>query len=217
MSDQPSSQRVIKAMMVCAMGMSSSLLEIKTKEAAARAGIPFEIKAVAVNEITRWDPKTHPIDIILVAPQVFYKRKALEIVGELHGVIVQGIDPMTFGMVDGDKLFDQIMTAVRARDAAKTGAKPPEPEKPAAVAEAKAKEAEKPAASADAKPKEPEKPAASADAKPKLPEKPKELAKAEASADSKTKPPDAKPAVSTASKGKEPAKAKAAVKEPAKK
>ena len=156
MSDQP--RKVIKAMMVCAMGMSSSLLEIKTKEAATKAGVPFELKAVAVSEITRWDPATHWVDIILVAPQVFYKRKALELVGERHGIVVQGIDPMLFGMVDGDKLFEQIMKAIKDRDEAKNKAqsapaadKPKEP--PKAAAEAKAKEPVK----AEDKAKEPAK------------------------------------------------------------
>ena len=164
MSDQP--KKVIKAMMVCAMGMSSSLLEIKTREAAAKAGVPFEIKAVAVSDITRWDPKTHPVDIVLVAPQVFYKRKALEIVGDMHGIVVQGIDPMVFGMVDGDKLFEQIMKAIKERDEAKSGAKPaPAAEKP--------KEAPKAVAGTEAKTKEPAKDSAKPDAKAKAPEKDK--------------------------------------------
>jgi cellobiose-specific phosphotransferase system component IIB len=29
------------------------------------------------------------------------------------GIIVQGIDPVTFGMVDGEKLFEQIVQAVK--------------------------------------------------------------------------------------------------------
>ena len=178
MSDQP--KKPIKAMMVCAMGMSSSLLEIKTKEAAAKAGVPFEIKAVGVNEITRWDPGSHPVDIVLVAPQVFYKRRALEMVGDRHGIIVQGIDPMVFGMVDGDKLFDQIMKAITARDEAKQKAK--EPAKPAASIDTKPKEPEKAAASAETKSKEPAKDAASASAKDKAPVK-------AASGDVKTKAP----------------------------
>jgi cellobiose PTS system EIIB component len=164
MPDQP--KKMIKAMMVCAMGMSSSLLEIKTREAAAKVGQPFEIKAVAVNEITRWDPGAHPVDIVLVAPQVFYKRKALELVGERHGIIVQGIDPMVFGMVDGDKLFDQIIKAVTARDEAKSGAKP-------AAAADKPKEASKESAAAEAKAKAPAKDTAKTDTKAKEPEKDK--------------------------------------------
>ena len=164
MSDQP--KKPIKAMMVCAMGMSSSLLEIKTKEAAAKAGVPFEIKAVSVSDITRWDPAAHHIDIVLVAPQVFYKRKALEIVGERHGIIVQGINPMVFGMVDGDKLFEQILKAIKDRDDANAAKKP-------APAADKPKETPKVAASVEAKAKEPAKDSAKSVTKAKEPAKDK--------------------------------------------
>ena len=116
MAEGNSTQKTIKALMVCAMGMSSSLLETKTKEAAARAGVPFELKAVAVQEIVRWDPSTQYYDIILVAPQVFYKRKSIEEAVRPYGILVQPIDATVFGMVDGDALFEQIMNAIKARD-----------------------------------------------------------------------------------------------------
>ena len=108
MTEQESTQKPIKALMVCAMGMSSSLLENKTKEAAAKAGIPLELKAVAVGDIVRWDPKMHWYDIVLIAPQVFYKRKAIEQTAFPHGILVQPIAAIVFGMVDGDALFKQI-------------------------------------------------------------------------------------------------------------
>ena len=119
MGDQDLVQKTIKVLMVCAMGMSSSLLEAKTKEAAAKAGIPFELKAVSVSEITQWDPKVTWYDVILVAPQVFYKRAAIKAVADPHGIIVQPIEPTVFGMVDGDAVFKQVMDAVKARDEAK--------------------------------------------------------------------------------------------------
>lgn len=116
MAGETPEQKPIKVLMVCAMGMSSSLLEAKTKEAASKAGIPFELKAVAVNEINVWDPKAHWYDIVLVAPQVFYKRKAIQLVAERYGILVRPIDPTIFGMVDGEALFKQIMTAIKERD-----------------------------------------------------------------------------------------------------
>lgn len=121
MSDNPPAQKPIKVLMVCALGMSSSLLEARTKEAAAKAGVPFEMKAVAVQEIGRWDPTLQWYDIVLVAPQVFYKRKAIEETAKPHGIIVENIDSVTFGMVDGEKLFRQIMQAIEARDKARSG------------------------------------------------------------------------------------------------
>ena len=118
MTEVDSAKKPIKALMVCAMGMSSSLLENKTKEAAAKAGIPFELKATTVADIGRWDPTMHWYDIVLIAPQVFYKRKAIEQTAFPHGILVQPINPTVFGMVDGEALLKQILDAIRARDEA---------------------------------------------------------------------------------------------------
>jgi cellobiose PTS system EIIB component len=106
----------IKVLMVCALGMSSSLLENKTKAAAAARGIPFELKAVSVQEVARWDPSIHWYDIVLIAPQVFYKRKAIQETAKRYGILVESIEPIVFGMVDGEKLLQQILDAIRARD-----------------------------------------------------------------------------------------------------
>lgn len=109
----------IKALMVCAMGMSSSLLEAKTREAAKAAGVPFELKAINTPEIARWDFALNYVDIVLVAPQVRYKRKSIAEAAKPFNIIVQDIDPVLFGMVDGEKLFQQIMDAIKARGAGK--------------------------------------------------------------------------------------------------
>ncbi len=112
-------QKPIKVLMVCAMGMSSSLLENKTREAAQAAGIPFELKAITTPEISRWDFRAHYVDVVLVAPQVRYKRKSIAEAAAPFNIIVQDIDPVIFGMVEGQKLFEQIVAAVKARDAGK--------------------------------------------------------------------------------------------------
>jgi PTS system cellobiose-specific IIB component len=109
-------EKTIKVLMVCAMGMSSSLLEAKTREAAQAAGVPFELKAITTPEIARWDFETDYVDVVLVAPQVRYKRKSIAEAAAPYKVIVQDIDPILFGMVDGEKLFEQIQAAVRERD-----------------------------------------------------------------------------------------------------
>lgn len=114
-----SEQKPIKVLMVCAMGMSSSLLEGKTREAAKAAGVPFELQAITTPEIARWDFQAHYVDVVLVAPQVRYKRKSIAEAAAPYNIIVQDIDPIIFGMVDGEKLFQQIQAAVAAREAAK--------------------------------------------------------------------------------------------------
>jgi PTS system cellobiose-specific IIB component len=111
-----SEQKPIRVLMVCAMGMSSSLLEAKMVEAAKAAGVPMQLKAIPTPDVARWDWQQHWVDVVLVAPQVRYKRKSIAQAAEPHGIIVQDIDPVTFGMVEGEKLFNQVLEAIRARD-----------------------------------------------------------------------------------------------------
>ena len=107
----------LRVVMVCAMGMSSSLLEAKILEAAKAAGVPMTLKAVEASLMSRWDFATDPVDVLLVAPQVRYKKKSFAQAGAPHGVIVQDIDPVHFGMVEGGLVFQQVMAAIKARDA----------------------------------------------------------------------------------------------------
>ena len=100
--------------LVCAAGCSSSLLEVRTREAAYKRGHDLSIKAVSVGTISVFDYAAHPVDLILIAPQIRYKKRSVLASAEPFGVLVQDIDPTTFGMVDGDKLFDQIVHALNA-------------------------------------------------------------------------------------------------------
>ena len=99
--------------LVCAAGCSSSLLEVRTREAAQRRGFDLAISAVSVGTISIYDYAAYPVDLILIAPQVRYKKKSVLASAEPYGVLVQDIDPTIFGMVDGDKLFDQIVRALK--------------------------------------------------------------------------------------------------------
>jgi len=107
----------LKVIMVCAMGMSSSLLEAKIIEAAKAAGVPLELKAVEASFMARWDYTANPLDVVLVAPQVRYKKKSFTQAAQPYGTIVLDIDPVHFGMVEGGLVFQQVMAAVQARDA----------------------------------------------------------------------------------------------------
>ncbi len=99
-------------MLVCAAGMSSSLLENKTREAAQAAGHTLVIHAVSVGEIALFNYAASPVELILIAPQVRYKKRSVSELAAPYGIAVQDIDPTTFGMVDGEKLFKQIQQAV---------------------------------------------------------------------------------------------------------
>jgi PTS system cellobiose-specific IIB component len=105
----------IKVVLVCAAGMSSSLLEEKIRKAAEKAGREMELKAIDSSSMGMWDFEKECMDIILVAPQVRYIKRNLAQRVEPMGVIVQDIDTIAYGMVDGEKIFEQVIDALKAK------------------------------------------------------------------------------------------------------
>jgi PTS system cellobiose-specific IIB component len=112
-------EKKLRVLLVCAMGMSSSLIEVKTSKAAEAAGVPFEIKAIESVEMVRWNFAEKPMDVVLVAPQVRFKKKSIEQAAGPYGSIVLCMDSVAYGMIDGEAIFQQIMEAIKERDANK--------------------------------------------------------------------------------------------------
>ncbi len=106
------SEKQIKVVLVCAAGMSSSLLEEKIRQAAAALGRQMELKAVDATTMSLWDYEKDTMDMILVAPQVRFKKRGIIKQAEPYGVIVQDIDTIAYGMVDGEKIFEQVLEAL---------------------------------------------------------------------------------------------------------
>ena len=71
-------KKKVRVLLVCAIGMSSSLIEQKTAKVAEDAGVPFELQALDVPEVARWDFGENPVDIVLIAPQARFKKRSLE-------------------------------------------------------------------------------------------------------------------------------------------
>ena len=105
-------EKQIKVVLVCAAGMSSSLLEEKIRQAAAAFGRQMELKAVDATTMSLWDYEKDTMDVILVAPQVRFKKRGIIKQAEPYGVIVRDIDTIAYGMVDGEKIFEQVLEAL---------------------------------------------------------------------------------------------------------
>ena len=105
-------KKKVRVLMVCAIGMSSSLIEQKTSKVAEDAGVPFEIQAIDVPEVGRWNFEENPVDIVLIAPQARFKKRSVEASASQYGIVVENIDSVAYGMIDGEKIFEQIMDAL---------------------------------------------------------------------------------------------------------
>lgn len=107
-------EKTIKVVLVCAAGMSSSLLEEKIRQAAAKAGREMHLRAVDSTSITFWNYDDDRMDIILVAPQVRFKKRSITEQSAPYGVVVQDIDTVAYGMMDGEMIFAQVLEALEA-------------------------------------------------------------------------------------------------------
>lgn len=95
---------MVKILLVCSAGMSTSLMVNKMKEAAQAKGVEAEIWAVADAEAANNIGKA---DILMLGPQVrFLEAKMKGIAG---GKPVTVIDMQAYGTMNGAKVLDQAL------------------------------------------------------------------------------------------------------------
>ncbi|HWS43712.1 MAG TPA: PTS sugar transporter subunit IIB [Pseudoflavonifractor sp.] len=99
----------MRIILVCAYGMSTSLLMKKMKAAAEAEGIALEVSAHAPLEV-----QEAPLaaDIIMLGPQVAYHRAAIQKC--YPNIPVETIDMLSYGMMDGKKVLHDAMKLVDA-------------------------------------------------------------------------------------------------------
>ncbi|EKP4474976.1 PTS sugar transporter subunit IIB [Cronobacter dublinensis] len=100
-----------KIMLCCSAGMSTSLLVRKMVDAARERDLPVQIEAWGVAEFDTQFPK---YQVVLLGPQVKYMLPTLSQKAAAHGIPVQAIDMMDYGMQRGDKVLDYALSLIEA-------------------------------------------------------------------------------------------------------
>ena len=97
---------MIKIMLACSAGMSTSLLVTKMENAAQEKGIEAEIWAISevnlANEITK-------CDVLLLGPQVRYILNKAKTLAEPHGIPVEVINMMDYGRCNGKAVLERAL------------------------------------------------------------------------------------------------------------
>lgn len=89
-------------LLVCAAGMSTSLLVNRMNEAATKKGIEVQIEAHPVGSIANYGDKA---DVILLGPQVRYElAKVKKMYADKP---VEVINMQDYGMMNGQKVLDK--------------------------------------------------------------------------------------------------------------
>jgi len=87
----------------CASGMSTSVLVNKMKEAAKAKGVDAEIIAFPESQMDR---HLDSMDVALLGPQVGYTLGKAKKLCEPHGIPVEVIPMVDYGMMNGAKVLD---------------------------------------------------------------------------------------------------------------
>lgn len=91
----------MKVLLVCAAGMSTSLLTNNMKKNAQPGD---EVDAVPIGELERVVDK---YDVVLLGPQIRFKEKDVKKLVDPKGIPCAVIDMRAYGMMDGKAAMDQ--------------------------------------------------------------------------------------------------------------
>lgn len=101
---------MIKIVLVCSAGMSTSLLVLKMKDTARKQGIEVDIIAVPEVEAKR---NTEGTDVVLLAPQVRYLLSKMKKDLEPLGIPTAVIESINYGMMNGEAVMKQAMELIQ--------------------------------------------------------------------------------------------------------
>ncbi|MGT2667108.1 PTS sugar transporter subunit IIB [Streptococcus rifensis] len=101
---------MVNITLVCAGGMSTSMLMQKMKEAAKDKGVEIDIRAMSESAFPNFEGKT---DVLLLGPQVSYLLEEFE---ERYGnreMEISVIDMMDYGMMNGTKVLEDALNLLK--------------------------------------------------------------------------------------------------------
>ncbi|MCP2241169.1 PTS sugar transporter subunit IIB [Thermoanaerobacterium thermosaccharolyticum] len=96
----------LKILLVCAAGMSTSLLVKKMEKEAQNRNLDVTIAAKPIDEL---ENVIDNYDIILLGPQIKYKEAYVKELVKDRGKVYAVIPPMMYGMVDGNGALDMAL------------------------------------------------------------------------------------------------------------
>ncbi|MGL6065114.1 MAG: PTS sugar transporter subunit IIB [Fusobacteriaceae bacterium] len=96
-----------KILLLCAAGMSTSLLVTKMKNYAKEKNIDVQIEASSVESFTENLPK---YDIFLLGPQVRFKQEEFRLIAKEYNKKVEIINMVDYGTMNGQKVLEDALS-----------------------------------------------------------------------------------------------------------
>lgn len=99
-----------KILLLCAAGMSTSLLVTKMLKAAEKKNILVDIEACPIENFIE---KVQEFDIFLLGPQVRFKQADLCKIASEYNKKVEVINMIDYGTMNGDKVLEMALNALQ--------------------------------------------------------------------------------------------------------
>lgn len=99
-------------MLICAAGMSTSLLVNKMQKAAEDKGIEVDIFAISASEADDYLDKKK-VDVLLLGPQVRFMKTQFEQKVLPLGIGIEVIPMTDYGTMNGQKVLDQALKLIK--------------------------------------------------------------------------------------------------------
>src|SRR6266699_1311140 len=97
---------MIRVLIVCSWGMSTSLLVDSMLEAAAERNCELRIEALSAGE---YAARVDECDVVLIAPQIRHLRKSIEKLAVSVGKPSALIDPFHYATMNGQAVLVQVL------------------------------------------------------------------------------------------------------------
>lgn len=91
-------------LLVCAAGMSTSLVVNKMKKARTEEEEDWVIEAQPVDSL---EEVIDDYDLVLLGPQIKYKANEIKKIGKEHNIPVGVVGPKDYGLGNGRNILDQ--------------------------------------------------------------------------------------------------------------
>lgn len=92
---------MVKILLVCNAGMSTSMLVLKMEKAAQAKGLDVEIQAMPLTDAEK---NIQDWDVVMLGPQVRHNLKGLQKIAPEKPIAV--IDMRDYGLMNGEKVLD---------------------------------------------------------------------------------------------------------------
>ena len=101
---------MLKILLCCSAGMSTSLLVTKMQAAAKEQGIECSIQAMAEGEVKNHEDE---MDVLLLGPQVRFLFNKIEEDCIPLNIPIAPIEPASYGAMDGEKVLKQAIRLIK--------------------------------------------------------------------------------------------------------